>query len=87
MAYNEHWSEYPEQKPTSAGYYITHYNLEGEKLTKAIWWSTRENAWGAWKFEQETPDVFEFVPTSRNDYYCPCLEAAEARDELWVKNV
>lgn len=71
------WQNYPEWAPTDSGYYYTVHVMNGQRLYKAIWWSSETNKWVHWRPAEYragvSPDVLVFVVESRTDYYCPCM--------------
>ena len=73
------WKNFPEEKPTQSGYYMT-VHLWSEKRTllyKGIYWNNDKQHWCHWRRELiekgERPNVIAFVSETRRDFYGQCL--------------
>ena len=77
------WVNYPENKPTEPGYYMTYYFNSEENLCfyKAIYFSPINDRWCQWRPKVEwQPEVKGYVPASKNRFYCPCVEWVREND-------
>jgi hypothetical protein len=68
------WAQYTINRPVESGYYMTYYyNTEQKQcLYKALYYSTTKNEF-VFRIKDVDQHVIAYVPSSRNDYYIPCM--------------
>lgn len=82
------WKTFLDGAPTESGYYYAVHLMNDQLYYKAIAWHTQKGVWLHWRYAMAVamipPDVLAFVPESRNDFYCPCMEAVRENLHLYT---